>query len=450
MNNKNSNIKVLFYTFTARAFRTTLVGHLYEICRAWPTVLISEKLDQDSEDALKNKDFPHKLGKIIQIRQFSGVEKNNIFAQNKYLYSLAKKFIEEEKPDIVVTASDMHSLFEMYLLRLAKKNNSLNLCLQPSNTGGIKVVEKWVDHINAYLRFPIFLPLWLRIFLVKCRKYSGHLFYYWILPVTAGQMPFFGKSSHILVRGNSGMRDSDYQIVFSHRDYNFFIKDGVPAEKLRILSHPLARKKTREFFEKIYFKNYKKNKGKKTVVLMIPTGIEIGFFKKDFSLIPQKGREEKWVETIRLISRILPGWDIFIKPHPDTNTKNFDDIKNMIESISENIKIADPGEPADKYIELADIIIGLPPSTSTTIFTASLQCPEKPIISLDFYQEVLGDFYKEFEGIEYIDNEKRFIEILKDIRDKKYQKKQRLKKEEFSNIVELINNLISAKNEKRN
>ena len=259
-----------------------------------------------------------------------------------------------------------------------------------------------------------------------------------------GEKPFFGKSSYILRKGSSGMRDADYYIVFSKRDYNIYAAGGIPAEKLRIISHPLSR--NRKFFEKIYFKNYKKNKAKKIITVITPTDIEFGFRRNDFSLIPQKVREENWIETIKLIDKTLFGWKIFIKPHPDT--KNIGEIIKLFESVSKKVKVVSPLEPADKYVEMGDIIIGLPLSVSTVLFTATLQCPEKPIISLDFHQEVLGDFYKNFEGIEYINTEKKLTDTLEKIRDNRYQKEpHRNKKEltgiEYPNLVALLENLLS-------
>lgn len=84
--------------------------------------------------------------------------------------------------------------------------------------------------------------------------------------------------------------------------------------------------------------------------------------------------------------------------------------------------IVNPFEPADKYIEMSNVIVGIPPA-SNTLFTASLQCPEKIILFLDLKHEFLGDSYKDFNGIKYIDNEKEFIDVLNLIRDNKYCKK---------------------------
>jgi len=438
--------KVLFYTHSPRAFRTTLIGHLYEIAQIYPSILLSDKLDFETEEALFNKELFPKLEKIIPVQQITGNERN-LLSKNRYLYQIAKKNIKQYRPDVVISASDTHSLLELYLFRFSKKINALRIAIQPTMALETKKAALWVDLTNAYLRFPSFLSLRFRLYLVKIRKHLDHFLYYWILPVTVGEKPFFGKSSHILRKGNSGMRDADYQIAFSKRDYDIFLKDGVPAKKLWILSHPLIRK-TREFFEKVYFNRLKRHKkDAKIVSLMLETSI--GFKRKDYSLISREEREKIWIEIIKLTSQILPGWKIYIKPHPDT--KNFDEIKESFESISNNIEVVNPQEPADKYIEIGDIIIGLPLSASTTLFTAFLQRPEKPIISLDFHQELLGDVYKDFNGVEYIDNKEKFIKILKLIQDNKYPKKyqenkeRKIKGKEFSNTVELLEYLYKIK-----
>lgn len=437
--------KVLFYTSIPRVFQTTLIGNLYEICQVYPTILLSEELSSETERILQKKELFPKLEKIVPVRS-SAEKRNNPFLKNFYLYNLAKKIIKEYQPDVVITASDMYP-FEMYLMRFSKKIKALKLALQPLNVVDSQAIEKWVDLTNSYLRFPSFLPFRLRFFLAKCRKNFGHFFYYWFLPVVVGEKPFFGKSSYILRKGNSGMRDADYQIVFSERDYRIFIKDGVPAEKLYILNHPLSRE-TKKFFEKAYFNKLKKDKKEKNIFcLMLPGEIELGFKRSNFSLISGEEREIKWVRIIELISHIFPEWKIYIKPHPDT--RNIDKLKEKFELISKNIKVADIQDSADKYVAMGDVIIGLPLSVSTVLFTASLQCSEKPIISLDFHQEILGDYYKDFKGVEYIDNEDKFINVLKLIRGNKYQKEYKwfkektTKEKEFSNSIEMINKLYS-------
>lgn len=187
--------KVIFYTHIPRAFRSTLIGYLYEISQIYPTILLSEELDIKTEKVTKNKKLFPKLERIIPIGQYTG-PKTNIFSKNRYLCKLAKKVINDNKPDIVISATDI-CIFDMYLMRFSKER-SVNIIIQSSNTEEMKKVALYIDLMNAYLKIPIFLPYWIRIFFVKCKKYLGHFVYHWFMPLISGQLPFFGKSSFIL------------------------------------------------------------------------------------------------------------------------------------------------------------------------------------------------------------------------------------------------------------
>jgi hypothetical protein len=392
---------------------------------------------------LENKKFFPKLEKIVPVNQYAN-SKGTIFKKNFSLYKIAKNAVKHYKPDIVILSSDTHSLFELYLARFSKNSGAVNIALQTANETESYINRKLVDMINSQLRFPAFFPLKIRFFLVRCRRYFGHFLYYYILPLLVLEKPFLGKSSYILRKGKSGMRDADYQIVFSRRDYDIYIKDGVSPEKIFILHHPFAR--NGNFLNEMRFKKIIKLKhNEKTVVLMLPTDLEFGFRRNNDSLISNGERETDWIDTVKLIIKILSGWKIFIKPHPAS--KSINRIKEKIESISDNIEFTDPNEPIDKYIEIADIIIELPLSASTAIFTASLQCPKKPIISLDFYHEILGDYYKNFEGIEYVDNKKQFINLLESIKNNKYKKNYKIKPEKgaFPNFLNLLEYLLKKR-----
>jgi hypothetical protein len=403
--------RVLFYTHSPRMFRSTLIGHLFLISQDWPVVLISEKLDQETENLLKNKDFFPKLERIVSINQFGSDNKMGLFAKNRYLYRMAKQLIEEEKYDLVISASDMHSMFEMYLMRFSKKNKSLNVCFQTAVDADDKIGQKWIDYTNVYIRFPNFLHFSFRIFLVKIRRNLGHFLYYWILPLSVGQKPFTGRASYILRTGNSGMRDSNYQVVFSERDFKIYKNAGVSEKKLKILPHPLLINKSRDFLREIYLREIREEpKVKKTIVILMPAS-KIGFNINDWSLIPKEERVNKWLNVIKIVSDNLPNWQIIIKPHPDFD--DIDKIKIETDKISNSIIIINPKESVDKYVELADAIMDLPRSASTVVFTASMQCPGKPIAVLDFHNEVLGDFYKDFQGSSYINNDKDLVSFLK-------------------------------------
>lgn len=445
---KNKKIKIekiVFYTSVPRMFRTTLIGHLYEIAQVYPVILLSEKLDPETEEIVNNKKLFPKLEKIISVRQYEN-EKRGLLAKNKYLYKLAKDIIYRCRPDIVISANDFCP-FELYLMRLAKRVGSINICLQAGVHVETAKVALFVNLMKANTDFPSFLPFWLRLGVLKVKRYLGHILYYWILPLSVGELPFWGKSSMILWRWVGGLQEADYSVVFSKRDYDIHFKDGVPREKIYILAHPLMRE-TKKFFEKAFFSKYNQEKkdNKRIAVLMLPSE-EIGVKKDNFSLISKEERKKTRRDIINLVVQKLTDWQIFIKPHPAI--ENIDETRKIYQSLSERIKIIEPSEPVDKYIEIADLVIGLPSPNTTALYSALLQHPSLPILALDFNQELLGDIYQNFKGIEYVDRQEKLIDILTLIRNNNYQKKynkSELELNSFSNVVRTIEHLWNQKN----
>ncbi len=410
--------KVLFYIANYFVFRSGPIGYLYDICQEFPVVFLSEKLDPETEKILADKTFFPKLEKIIPFRQFTG-ERQNLFQKNFYLHKIAKEVLFKEKPEIIVCSSDAHSLFEMYLMRFAKRQNIIRVAVQTGNVGDNKIIEKRVDLTNAYLRFPGFMPSFARMQFVKLRKYLGHMLFYWILPLTAGEMPFIGRSSYILYKGNSGMRDSKFQTVFSKNDYEIFLKDGVPMEKLRIVPHPLATR-TRKFFEKAFWQKAQKNAQKQKAIIVLLPEDKIGFRRKNNALISEQEIFAARKDIMSVIVNTMKGWTIYFKPHPDI--VDVQEFLRPFESFSQQIKIVDKQEPLDKYIEISDVILELPLAAGTALFTATLQCPDKPVISVDINKEILGDYYKDAIGIEYVDNLADLSDLLSRIQSGKFLK----------------------------
>ena len=454
-NKKELNHKVLFYTGISRAFRTTSIANFYEISQVFPVILLSTKLDSETEKILENKKLFPKIEKVVQAGQFTPLdgkpprgfpgEKRNLFSQNIYVYKLAKNIIRKYKPTIVIMPGDVY-LLDFYIMRFAKKIGAINIVLNSDlRLSTAEEMSLRTDLTHVYFDLPSFLPFRFRFLLMKVRKYLGYILYNWILPLSVGQAPFFGKSSRILY-SMSGER-ADYRIVYSKQDYELSVKEGIAEKKLVLLEHPLKREITKRFFKKIYllnFKNKSKNKTK-TFTLLYPEE-PYGFKRDDYSLIKETEMQKERMETVSLIVNILKGWRIFIKPHPAT--PKAEELKKIFEAISPFVTFTNPSEPIDRYIEKSDVIIGFPPA-SGALFTATLQCPEKPILSLDLPpQEIFGDCYKNFDGIDYIDNGKKFINILELIRDGKYKKEAKTdlgEKGGFKDAVELLDFLIQAK-----
>lgn len=446
MKKKEKKHRVVFCTGILRAFRTTSIANLYEISQIFPVILLSEKLDSETEEILKDKKLFPKLEEIVPVEEVSELQKNNLFLRNRHAYKLAKQIIQKYKPTMLVLGSD-YCLFDIYLMRFAEKNKAINVVLNSDlRFWKAREMSLRTDLTHAYLHFPSFLPFDFRIFLTKVRKYCGYLLYNFFLPLSVGQAPFWGKSSRILYT-ISGMR-ADWRIVFSREDYNLSLEEGVPQEKIILLEHPLKREITKKFFKQVYlFDLGKKIKSDAKVITLLCPEEPYGFKRKDCSLIREEEMQKNRIEIIDLIVNNLAGWKIFIKPHPATTKA--EELRNIFEAISPCITFTNPSEPMDKYIEMSDVIAGLPPASSA-LFTASLQCPEKPVLSLDLPpQEILGDCYKNSGLVEYVDSKEAFIKLLEMIKNNKYHKEKDLKSEGFSDTAEVIEYLLKNKKMRR-
>ena len=411
--------RILFYTGIPRVFRSSLIGHLHRIAQIYPTVLLSEDLDIETHTLLRCHSLFPRLEHIIPVCQYTN-KNRNLISLNRYLYRKARSAVIEFKPTIVIAPSDVDSLFEMYLLRLSKKASAFNVTISGSvNHFEMHQISKWCDLVRLHTATPRILPYQIRYLLTKLRKYLGHSLYYYLLPLMVYQAPFWGTSSYILHKGHTGMRDSDCHLVLSENEYNLYHTDGVPKGKLYIVEHPM-KNRNNSIFQIGYFAKLRRHPIG-AITIMLPAQ-EIGF-RKDFSLLPPDQRRRLRMEVIRTVVTEFPDYHIYIKPHPILEKSSaFPELKASIESLSPNIEVVDPESPADTYIELGDIIIDLPLSASTTLFTALYQCPNKPLLSLDFDHEFLGDAYANWDGIEYVDDKTNFANILRTIRHKQYIK----------------------------
>jgi len=361
-------LKILFQSTNPNLFRTTFIGYLYEIAQKHKVVLLTVEIDSYTKKILCDRNLFPGLEKIIFFEPpFYG----DIFRKNYRLCQKSKRILQDYNPDIIIVSQDIWPM-GLYLLRFAKKAGSITVAIQD----GFRIAEKkklylWSCLMNSYTKMPRFLPFFLRFFLVKMKKYFGHFLYYWVLPLTAGEMPFPGKTSFVFWDFSPGLRVADYSAVFSKRDYDLSIKDGVSPEKLFVLGHPLEYKFTKRFFEEVYFSKNKRIENLKTLTIMWSEE-KIGFGREDYSLIPEEKMRESRVKIVKLISEKLADWKIFIKPHPEV--KNASEVKEFLGQIPNNLLIVDPLEPADKYIEMSSVIVGMPPP-STTLYTAQKQNP---------------------------------------------------------------------------
>ena len=410
--------KIVFYTHTPRSFRTTLIYYLYEVAQVHSVVVVAHQdLDQEALRLIGEKSLFPGVEKVVSLGE--GLRPNSgIISRHSHFFCLVNELIDQHKPNVAIASSDWHSLIEMQLFRRARRHAVLNVTIQDTNQSKAEDESRWINLMNVYLRTPAGLPSWIRFSIVNVRKYIGHFFYYWWLPILAGVKPFWGFSSFVLYRGASGSRESDCHVVFSERSKQYYLESGIPGKKLKVLEHPLKRGVNPNLFETLVGDPVKKEE-KKIVVVLFP-GIPIGF-GKDYSLISTQKRMQVHVEIVSAIVDLLVGWRIQIKPHPDT--KNLDQFVRNAKMGSEQFEIIDPQEPVDRYFQFADAVIELPMSNSTALFTAALQRPDIPVVSTDLHHEYRGDFYKDHQvGVEYVDSTDRLRHLLMDIASGAYKR----------------------------
>jgi hypothetical protein len=394
--------KILFYTHIPRAFKSTLIGYLYEICQQYSTILLSEKLDTETQHILQNKSLFPKLEKIIQVRGFTDF-KIKPFDKNKQLYVTAKKVIQEYKPEVVISPYCMHAPFGWYLMRQAGKKGIFRIYVQPSNIGRRSANILWNNLAAAELRFPHWMPRKVRILLARMRRHLKNIFFLIILPLSIGQKPLWRE---VHWNKNSNIHKQAVWTAWSNRERDIFNEEGVAFNNIHLLPHPMEEESIKDFFAKAYINKYKKLQSKKSITLLLP--VFFGFNRNNLKPISFKNRLKQWCEIVQLVHKIRQDCLLYIKPHPylaePNNINYYFQIKQKLESIASCVLVTNPKESVEKYIKISDIIIGLPTSNSTALVSATVQAPKKLIISIDNHNDLLGDTFKDQSKIKYITN----------------------------------------------
>jgi hypothetical protein len=265
-------------------------------------------------------------------------------------------------------------------VRLAKKGKKLGakiVAVQNTLFAYDKDIEFYVDTVNANTKFPQWLPMELRKKLVWLRKWLGHIWYYKTLRV--------GKSSYLLRRGCSGMRDADIQTYLCEQQKEILLKNGVPEKKLRLLK---------------LFSTKPKNPFRKVVAILIPSENTGGIDRTTKEFIPYEKQFWRWVNLYYKLKKIYTGYEFLLKFHP--NTRNFEQIYPLFKKGDESVLCFKGKEYADYCIDEASVIIGFPPSFSTLLYQASVEYPTKEILSLDIGNEMFGDYFEGYDNIKVV------------------------------------------------
>lgn len=261
------------------------------------------------------------------------------------------------------------------LANLAKKTGVKVVSVQNTLFAYDKDIEYYIDTVNANTKFPKWIPF--RKKLVWLRKWVGHIWYYRTFRS--------GKSSYILRRGCSGMRDADVQTYLCEQQKQIFIKNGVPESKL-VLGQIFSRKP-----ETIL---------KKVITVLIPSDNTGGVDRTTKKFISYNEQLVRWLVLFKEIKNKYPDHKFLLKFH--YNTKNFDEIYPLFKNEDENV-LCFKGIEWDNYcVDEASIIYGLPPSLSTILYKASVEYPNKEIYSVDIGNEMFGDYFEGYDNIKVI------------------------------------------------
>ncbi|MBH74268.1 MAG: hypothetical protein CL896_00560 [Dehalococcoidia bacterium] len=412
-------MKAMFHSSAPRLFRTTLIGHLYEVCQDYPTILLSEKLDQETNNVLSDKSlFPNLIATEPVRTDYTGKFNQTLterFRHHSYLHGLAERLIKQYKPDVVIVENDVFP-FEMYLLRAAKKQKAFTIALQSSAKLPIAQSIIFLTRTWATEKLPGFLPLSLRLMLIKIQRLLGHFLTYWIIPILTFSKPFPGPTSYVTWNHVTGRRQADRYVVLSKAYYDQFIKEGVDESKLLILDHPLTRK-PRNLFKKAYNNTFIHKKGnsthRKILTIVLPSK-NSGFDRQTLNSIePTELFKLRISEVICTVSQVLPSWIIYLKPHPNYDLSSMPSAIDAL--ITDNVLVANQYDPMDKYIEMSQVIIAPPPVTSV-LLTAKYQRPEIVLLAVNLAKEFGAEFYGEFPGVQYIEDKETLRNILSSLK----------------------------------
>lgn len=400
--------KILFYTSVDRNFRSTLLGYLIELqlLENVEIILLCEKFDTPLDSLLDSKSLFPKIVKKVYIGQY---DSTSIYSFKNFLKlnKLAKEVVSIYAPSLVITTSDFHSIFELLICRYAKNSNTKVLSIACSTSpGDMKSIANW---IRLYTLNTKYFKLYkhLAIVILFFRKHIAHYTVHYIFPVLSGIYPFIGKSSYLLYKGQSGMRNADYQIVFSEQEKNNFIKSGVLKEKIYVIRHPYSNEIAKNVLSSLF-----RNKLQNIDFLILHPAELIGFKADDFSLIDKEVRVSKNIALLKTIFELFPFSNVCIKLHPNVSSEVYGYVEKNYSSISERIIFIKHSEPIEALLLNSKVVIDFPRPVSTSIFMNCVLNPQKLSISVDIFNEFLGDYYKNNKCVAYINSIKDFNELL--------------------------------------
>lgn len=429
---QKDNSYIFFYSHLERHFMSTLIGHLYILCRNHKVLLFSYGLSKKSLNILKNKNLFKNLlivnicksdnseGLSGQLKEF----KNNV--------KIFDKYFEQYHCKTLITSSDWHSLNELYLMRKAKQKKSLRISIQESVHVDTHLRKEWLSLERKKFESNLFLSKFLNkihIFILFSLKY---IYIQILIPFFALRLPFFTMQTQFLWSGASGSNQSNFHLAFSKHEKNQYMRSGVNKEKLLTMAHPFTIKESKPLVDLLFPDKFKESNS-----ILIVMDIIYDHFYKNKKPYSKNEKIKDTISILKNIATIFNKKNILIKPHPESI--HFDTFPYIISELEEfeNIKFLNPTKPIEPFFNSVNTLICLPPAFSSSLVFFKLFYPEKTAIAIDFYDEYFGDIFKDGEyGINYVSS----LEELKSV-----IKAKNIKKETFNYDFQNINSFLQSK-----
>ena len=407
---------VLFYTSIRHIFRSILIGHLYQVCKKRKVVLITEELDSEIDALLSDRNLFPGLISQVKIGQYERTGEG-IIARQRKLSNLALDIIETWRPSVVFAPGV--DLFQHYLRRYAKqKIGALTIdCIGWLGVRKAREISLLSDLHTAGTRFPAWLPQGLRLALARSQRWLAQFAYYDLTPLAAGRVPFFGVNG-IYRLDYTRLGHADVSFVFTRANQKMLISEGAPADRIRVIPHPMKSGLPDEFWcaSGFYSSNLKK-KHPRVLTCFIDIMTNWGFTRNNLDPIPDKALYASRIEAIETVAAALPGWEVRIKPHPmSPSSQNYETVHRALSTVSDRVVWVSPDEPAEDHILSSDAIVGFPPA-SASLYSAAIMRPDIPVLMVDVNRELRGDGLIGVEGVVTVSSLQELNEQIRAVAD---------------------------------
>jgi hypothetical protein len=386
------------------------------VCQRRKVVLLTEELDGEIDCLLSNRNlFPGLIDKV-KIGQYERAGEG-LIARQRTLSNLALNLLETWRPRVVFAPGV--DLFQHYLRRYAKqKLGALTIdCIGWLGVHTSREISLLLDLHTAGKRFPAWLPQGFRLTLARSQRSLAQFAYYVLTPLVAGRVPFFGVNG-IYRLDYTRLGNADVSFVFTRDNQKMLVADGAPADRIRVIPHPMKSGLPDELCRASgFYSSTIKKEHPKVLTCFIDIMVNWGFTRNNLDPIPDEALYASRAEVIETIAAALPGWEVRIKPHPmSKSSQNYETVQQALSQVSDRIVWVSPDEPAEDHILSSDAVIGFPP-TSAALYSAAIMRPGIPILMVDVNQELRGDGFVGMDGVVTVSSLGELKEQIKAVAD---------------------------------